>query len=435
MNFINNKKIWNAWSMYDWANSVHNLVITTVIFPIYYHATAVGIDGSDNVLFFGFEVNNNSLYSFTISAAAMTLVFLSPILTSIADYSGRKKMFMKFFCYLGAASCAYFYFFTKESLDSVMIAFGLSIVGWGGSIVFYNSYIPQIATEDNFDKLSARGFVFGYIGSVILLIFNLLMILKPDLFGLTEADSKSGLTSRIAFLTVGIWWFGFAQIPFYFLPKDNSKKFELSWIKKGIKELRKVILEVRQNKILTKFLTAYFTYYLGVMTVIYVATLFAEDELKIPRDGLIATLLVIQLVAIPGSYLASYLSRKFGNSVALRIQVFIWFLVPLGAYFTTTANQFYVIAGMVGLVMGGIQSLSRSTFAKLIPEDIKHTASYFSLYDILEKASITTGTFIFGYLNSITGNMRTSILFLMVAFFLGFLLLMRVPSKTVYHDK
>jgi UMF1 family MFS transporter len=421
--------------MYDWANSVHNLVITTVIFPIYYHATAVGIDGSDNVLFFGFEVNNNSLYSFTISAAAMTLVFLSPILTSIADYSGRKKMFMKFFCYLGAASCAYFYFFTKESLDSVMIAFGLSIVGWGGSIVFYNSYIPQIATEDNFDKLSARGFVFGYIGSVVLLIFNLLMILKPDLFGLTEADSKSGLTSRIAFLTVGIWWFGFAQIPFYFLPKDNSKKFELSWIKKGIKELRKVILEVRQNKILTKFLTAYFTYYLGVMTVIYVATLFAEDELKIPRDGLIATLLVIQLVAIPGSYLASYLSRKFGNSVALRIQVFIWFLVPLGAYFTTTANQFYVIAGMVGLVMGGIQSLSRSTFAKLIPEDIKHTASYFSLYDILEKASITTGTFIFGYLNAITGNMRTSILFLMVAFFLGFLLLMRVPSKTVYHDK
>jgi UMF1 family MFS transporter len=421
--------------MYDWANSVHNLVITTVIFPIYYHATAVGIDGSDNVLFFGFEVNNNSLYSFTISAAAMTLVFLSPILTSIADYSGRKKMFMKFFCYLGAASCAYFYFFTKESLDSVMIAFGLSIVGWGGSIVFYNSYIPQIATEDNFDKLSARGFVFGYIGSVVLLIFNLLMILKPDLFGLTEADSKSGLTSRIAFLTVGIWWFGFAQIPFYFLPKDNSKKFELSWIKKGIKELRKVILEVRQNKILTKFLTAYFTYYLGVMTVIYVATLFAEDELKIPRDGLIATLLVIQLVAIPGSYLASYLSRKFGNSVALRIQVFIWFLVPLGAYFTTTANQFYVIAGMVGLVMGGIQSLSRSTFAKLIPEDINHTASYFSLYDILEKASITTGTFIFGYLNSITGNMRTSILFLMVAFFLGFLLLMRVPSKTVYHDK
>jgi MFS transporter, UMF1 family len=434
MNFINNKKIWNAWSMYDWANSVHNLVITTVIFPIYYHATAVGIDGGSTVKFFGFAVNNNSLYSFTISAAALVLVFLSPILTSIADYSGRRKLFMKFFCYLGAASCAYFYFFTKESLNSVMIAFGLSIVGWGGSIVFYNSYIPQIATEENFDKLSARGFVFGYIGSVILLITNLLMILKPEIFGLTEADSKSGLTSRISFLTVGIWWFGFAQIPFYFLPKDNSKKFELSWIKKGIKELRSVILEIRQNKILTKFLTAYFTYYLGVMTVIYVATLFAEDELKIPRDGLIATLLVIQLVAIPGSYLASYLSRKFGNSVSLRIQVFIWFLVPLGAYFTTTATQFYVIAGMVGLVMGGIQSLSRSTFAKLIPEDIKHTASYFSLYDILEKAAITTGTFIFGYLNAITGSMRTSILFLMVAFFLGFILLMRVPSKTVYHN-
>jgi MFS transporter, UMF1 family len=432
MNFINNKKTWNAWSMYDWANSVHNLVITTVIFPIYYHATAVGKDGGNMVTFFGFEVNNNSLYSYTISAAALALVFLSPVLTSIADYSGRKKVFMKFFCYLGAAACSYFYFFTKESLNSVMIAFGLSIVGWGGSVVFYNSFIPQIATEENYDKLSARGFVFGYIGSVILLIVNLLMILKPEIFGLDEADSKSGLTSRLAFLTVGIWWFVFAQIPFYYLPKDNNTKFEIGWIKKGILELKNVILEVRQNKILTRFLTAYFTYYLGVMTVIYVATLFAEDELKIPRDGLITTLLLIQLVAIPGSYLASYLSKKFGNSIALRIEVFIWFLVPLAAYFTTTAEQFYAIAGLVGLVMGGIQSLSRSTFAKLIPEKITHTASYFSLYDILEKSSIMCGTLIFGLLNAITGSMRLSILFLMVAFFLGFLLLMRIPSKHVY---
>ena len=434
MNYINNKKIWNAWSMYDWSNSVHNLVITTVIFPIYYHATAIGKNGSDLVTFFGFEINNNTLYTYTISAAALALVLLSPILTSIADYSGRKKMFMKFFCYLGAASCAYFFFFTKENLNSVMIAFGLSIVGWGGSVVFYNSFIPQIATEENYDKLSARGFVFGYIGSVILLVFNLLMILKPELFGLSKADSDSGLTSRIAFLTVGIWWLGFAQIPFYFLPKDQSKPFQVSWIKKGLLGLRDVILEVRQNKILTKFLTAYFTYYLGVMTVIYVATLFAEGELKIPRDGLIATLLLIQLVAIPGSYLASFLSRKLGNSRALQIEVAVWFLVPLGAYFTTSANEFYIIACVVGLVMGGVQSLSRSTYSKLIPEDAGHTAAYFSLYDILEKASIMAGTFIFGFLNSYTGSMRISILFLMVAFFVGFLLLLRIPSKNVYHD-
>lgn len=434
MNYINNKKIWNAWSMYDWANSVHNLVITTVIFPMYYHATAIGKDGGNMVEFFGFEVNNNSLYSYSISAAALLLVFLSPILTSIADYSGRRKFFMKFFCYLGSFSVMYFYFFTKGNLNNTMIAFALSIVGWGGSVVFYNSFIPQIATEENYDKLSARGFVFGYIGSVILLVFNLLIILKPEFFGLSKADTESGLTSRISFLTVGIWWVVFAQIPFYFLPKDRSKPFEAKWIKLGIKELKKVIIEIKSNRLLTKFLTAYFTYYLGVMTVIYVATLFAQDELKIPRDGLIATLLLIQLVAIPGSYLASYLSRLFGNSIALRIEVLIWLLVPIGAYFTTTAEQFYVIAAMVGLVMGGIQSLSRSTFAKLIPEDISHTASYFSFYDILEKGSITAGTFIFGLINALTGSMRNSILFLVVVFALGFLLLLRLPSKHVYHQ-
>ncbi len=432
MNYINNKKIWNAWSMYDWANSVHNLVITTVIFPIYYHATAIGEDGGDMVKFFGYEINNNTLYSYTISLAAATLVILSPILTSIADYSGRRKFFMKFFCYLGAASCAYFYFFTKGNLNSVMIAFGLSIIGWGGSVVFYNSFIPQIASEENYDKLSARGYVFGYIGSVILLVFNLVMILKPDLFGFSEADAKSGLTSRIAFLTVGIWWFGFAQIPFYFLPKDEKKPVKFTWIKKGLQELKVVFFEIQQNNILKKFLSAYFAYYLGVMTVIYVATIFADQELKIPRDGLIATLLLIQLVAIPGSYFASFLSKKFGNSIALRIEVSVWFLVPLGAYFSRSAEDFYVIACFVGMVMGGIQSLSRSTFAKLIPDNASHPASYFSIFDILEKASITTGTFIFGYLNAATGSMRTAILFLMVAFAIGFLLLLRVPSKHVY---
>jgi MFS transporter, UMF1 family len=436
MTYLNNKKIWNAWCMYDWANSVHNLVIITVIFPIYYNEVfADAIEGGKLVNFFGYAVNSNSLYSYTISAASFLMVLLSPILTSIADYSGRPKIFMKFFCYLGAICCAYFFFLNKGDIENVMIAFGLSIIGWGGSVVFYNSYLPQIASEENLDKLSARGFVFGYIGSVILLVFNLLMIIKPDLFGFTEEEGKSGITSRIAFLTVGIWWFAFAQIPFYFLPKDKSTKFQFSWIKKGLLEIKKVFFEIQANDNLKKFCSAYFAYYLGVMTVIYVATLFAKQELKIPRDGLITTLLLIQLVAIPGSYLASYLSRKFGNSIALRIQVFIWFLVPLGAYFTTNATQFYVIAGLVGMVMGGIQSLSRSTFAKLIPDDISHTASYFSLYDILEKASITAGTLIFGITNTITGSMRTSILFLMVAFLIGFLLLLRLPSKHVYHTK
>lgn len=437
MALVNNKKIWNAWSMYDWANSVHNLVIITVIFPIYYQSTVQVtevVDGKNLVEFFNFKFDKNALYTFTISAASMLLVFLSPILTGIADYSGRKKVFMKFFCYLGAASCSYFYFFTPDNLEFTIIAFGLSIIGWGGSLVFYNAFIPQIATEENYDKLSARGFAFGYVGSVILLVFNLLLIMKPTLFGLTQADSDSGYTTRLAFIAVGVWWAGFAQIPFYSLPKDESKPFQSHFLRNGVKQLLEVFSKVRKSKYLKRFLSAFLIYDMGVMTVIYVATLFANEELEIPRAGLITVLLMIQLIAIPGSYFASFLSSRFGNTIALRTEILLWTCVPIAAYFTTTANQFYAIACLVGLVMGGIQSLSRSTFAKFIPEGETETSAYFAFYDITEKVAMTLGTFIFAFILDQTGNMRNSILFLILLFIVGFLLLTRIPSKTVYSN-
>lgn len=434
----NQKKVLNAWTMYDWANSVHNLVITTVVFPMYFLATtsekdATGKVTNDIVDFFGLHIQNSVLYSYTISAATLLLVILTPILTPLADSSGRRKLFMKLFCYLGAASCAYFFFFTRNNINPVVIAFGLSIVGWGGSIVFYNSFLPVIATEDRFDNLSAKGFTMGYIGSVILLIVNLLMIMKPTLFGLTQADSDSGFTARISFLTVGIWWALFAQIPFYYLPKDEPKSFKTGRVTTGFQELRKVIKEIRSHKLITKFLMAFLFYDMGVMTVIYVATIFADKELHIEKQGLIITLLLIQLIAIPGSYLASWLSNKFGNTKGLLVFIFIWSFMPLAAYFTTTQNEFYVIAAIVGLVMGGIQSLSRSTFAKLIPDNTTDTASYFGFYDIVEKVAITLGTLIFGAVGQITGNMRNSVLTILVFFIVGFLLLMRVPSKKIYH--
>ena len=434
----NQKKVMNAWTMYDWANSVHNLVITTVVFPMYFLATTSVKDANGKVIndivdFFGLKVQNSVLYSYTISVATLILVILNPILTPLADSSGRRKLFMKIFCYLGAASCAYFYFFTKDNVNSAVIAFGLSIMGWGGSIVFYNSFLPEIATEDRFDNLSAKGFTMGYIGSVILLVFNLALIMKPTIFGLTQADSDSGFTARISFLTVGIWWALFAQIPFYYLPKDQPKTFKTGRLTTGFGELKKVLLEVRKNKLITKFLMSFFFYDMGVMTVIYVATIFADKELHIEKAGLIITLLLIQLIAIPGSYLASWLSSKLGNTKALMIFIFIWSFMPLAAYFTTTQNEFYVIAAVVGLVMGGIQSLSRSTFAKLLPDNTKETASYFGFYDIIEKLAITLGTLIFGLVGQFTGSMRNSVLTILVFFIIGFLLLMRVPSKKIYH--
>jgi UMF1 family MFS transporter len=433
----NQKKVLTAWTMYDWANSVHNLVIITVIFPMYFLSTTTIKDAQGNVIddvvnFFGFHVQNSVLYSYTISIATLLLVLLNPILTPLADSSGRRKFFMKLFCYLGAASCAYFYFFTKNNVAWVVVAFGLSIMGWGGSIVFYNSFLPEIATEDRFDNLSARGFMMGYIGSVLLLIFNLIMIMKPEFVGLTQADSDSGFTARVSFLTVGLWWALFAQIPFYYLPKDHIKPLDGNLFSSSFHELAKVLKEVRQNKLVTRFLLSFLFFDMGVMTVIYVATIFADKELHIEKTGLIVTLLLIQLIAIPGSFLASWLSSKLGNTKALLVEIFIWGLMPLAAYFTTTDKEFYVIAAIVGLVMGGIQSLSRSTYAKLIPENTEDTASYFGFYDIIEKIAITLGTLLFGFVEQITGNMRNSVLVILVFFIVGFLLLMRIPSKKIY---
>ncbi len=433
----NQKKVLTAWTMYDWANSVHNLVIITVVFPMYFLATTTVKDAdgkvvNDIVNFFGFHVKNSVLYSYAISAATILLVILNPILTPLADSSGRRKLFMKLFCYLGAASCAYFFFFTKDNVSWVVVAFGLSIMGWGGSIVFYNSFLPEIATEDRFDNLSARGFMMGYVGSVILLVFNLIMIMKPEFVGLTQADSDSGFTARVSFLTVGLWWALFAQIPFYYLPKDQVKPLEGNWLSSSLHELGKVLKEVKKNKLLTRFLAAFFFYDMGVMTVIYVATIFADKELHIEKTGLIVTLLLIQLIAIPGSFLASWLSGKFGNTKALLIEIFVWALMPLAAYFTTTPMEFYIIASIVGLVMGGIQSLSRSTYAKLIPENTEDTASYFGFYDIVEKIAIALGTLLFGFVEQITGNMRNSVLVILVFFIVGFLLLMRIPSRKIY---
>ncbi len=428
----NNAKITNAWCMYDWANSVHNLVIITAIFPIYFTATTAGADGKGMVNFFGFMVKNTTLYAYAVSFGSLILVVLNPILTSMADVSGRKKFFMRIFCYLGSACCAYLYFFTKDNVNSAVIAFALSIVGWGGSVVFYNSFLPEIASEDLLDRISARGFAFGYVGSILLLVFNLLLIKKPEFFGLTVAETQSGFTSRISFLTVGIWWALFAQIPFYFLPKDKGTNFDAFSLSKGFRDLRHIVAGLKHKPLIAKFLSAYFVYYMGVMTVIYVATIFAQQELHIPQAGLITTLVLIQVVAIPGSYLASILSEKYGNTVALRIEIFVWAFVPIGAYFTTNEYQFYAIAAVVGLVMGGVQSLSRSTYSKLLPENGPDNTKYFGLYDVLEKLATSLGTFTFGFVAQLTGSLRDSLLFLIVVFGAGFLLLMRIPSKKIY---
>ena len=424
----NNPTVTRAWCFYDWANSVYSLVITSTIFPIYFSAVSRKPDGTSIVDFLGFQLDSSVLFTYAISSAFLIIAFLSPFLTAIADYSGRKKLFLQLFCYLGSLACAGLYFFTKETFDISVVLFVLATIGFSGSIVFYNAYLPEIATEDQYDRLSARGFSMGYIGSVILLIFNLMMIMKPQWFGIA-ADNTS-LPPRIAFLTTGIWWFVFAQYTFYHLPGNvYQRKPKGSWILNGFKELKRVLDQVVELPLLKRFLLAYFFYNMGVQTVMYLAAIFGEVELRLPSEVLIITILIIQLVAIAGAYAFARLSGKYGNIRALMVAVAIWIGICVGAYFTYGELQFYALAAVVGSVMGGIQSLSRSTYSKLIPASTIDHASYFSFYDVTEKVSIVLGTLAYCMIAQFTCSMRNSILALITFFALGLLFLFLIRGK------
>ncbi len=416
------KKIHRAWSMYDWANSAYNLVITSTIFPAYYNAvTTVTKDGvvNDKVSFFGFSVKNSSLFDYSIASAYLIIALLSPILSSIADYKGNKKLFMQLFCYLGSFSCCGLYFFTSKTVELGIIFSGLAALGYCGSIVFYNAYLPEIAIETDRDRLSAQGFAYGYVGSVILQVICFLFVLCPEWFGITD-DSFS---ARLSFVLVGLWWAGFSQITFFTLPKGIplAKDLKHSLIVNGFHELKKVWRQLKQMPVLKTYLGAFFFYSMGVQTVMLAATIFGSKELHLVQKQLITVILVIQLVAIAGAYIMAKLSEKFGNLEVLLFVVCIWIGVCVAAYYTTTATQFYAIAAVVGLVMGGIQSLSRSTYSKLMPPT-HDTASFFSFYDVTEKLAIVIGMVSFGFIDSIL-NMRSAILALIVFFVMGSLIL------------
>jgi len=429
------KKMHRAWSMYDWANSAYNLVITSTIFPTYYIAVTSDNDSNtvDYVSFFGWKVVNSSLLNYALAFAYLIIACLSPILSSVADYKGNKKRFMQIFCTLGAFACGGLYFFNHDRLELGIIMCILAAIGYCGSLVFYNAYLPEIAAAEDQDRVSAQGYAYGYIGSVLLQIVCLVFVLKPELFPFLGIEN-AGDASRFSFLLVGIWWIGFAQIPFRVLPKGTpavKAAVQSSVLTGGFKELGKVWQQIKTLPTLKRFLGAFFFYSMGVQTVMLAAAEFGSKEVKKLVDGkwvnmeagdLITTILLIQLVAIAGAMLMARISKKLGNIKVLMITVVTWILVCIGAYFTHTVMQFYMIAVVVGLVMGGIQSLSRSTYSRLMP-DTHDTASFFSFYDVTEKVAIVIGMFSFGLIEHITGNMRNAIIALIAFFVAGFIFL------------
>ncbi len=421
-----NPKTVNAWAMYDWANSVYSLVITSSIFPIFYENITANPERNDFITFLGIEFRNTALYSYTLSASFLIVALITPLLGGIADYAGRKKFFMQVFCYIGGFACMGLYFFSMEWLGFGLLMVVLAGVGFSGSQVFYNAFLPEIASSAMQDRVSAKGYALGYLGSVILLVVNLAMIMNPGLFGLPEGD----MPARISFVMVGLWWIGFAQITFATLPGNvHGRKVKGEYLYRGYLELRKVYLEMRSTHRLKRYLRAFFVYNMGVQTVMYMAVSFAKKEIEgMPDGGLITSILIIQIIAIAGAYFFSWLSAKWGNLRSLILAVIIWIVVCIIAYLITTPFQFYLLAALVGGVMGGIQSLSRSTYSKFLPDTIDN-ASYFSFYDVSDKLGIVLGTFTFGFIFEITGNLRHSALALGSFFVVGLLLLLLTPKK------
>ncbi|MBX2888593.1 MAG: MFS transporter [Ferruginibacter sp.] len=427
------KKVINGWAMYDWANSVYNLVITTTFFPVYFTTITQAAPFNGEVHFLGRTFVNTALYNYALAAAYLCVAFTMPILSSIADSRGNKKRFMQFFCALGAVACSSLFFFNSNNISLGIYCLMLAAFGFYSSLVFYNSYLPEIAAVEDHDRISARGFSFGYIGSVIMQMIGFALVIFHNKIPFFQNE---GDAVRTTFLLVGIWWFGFAQITFKRLPNSNHTGNGASLgkiISGGFVELRKVWKQFSNTPVLKRFLLAFFFYNMGVQTVMLAATNFGSKVLHLEATKLILTVVFIQLVAILGAWSISRLSSRFGNFVTLIGVVCVWIGICIAGYKMNTEIHFYILAIAVGLVMGGIQSLSRSTYSKLLPKT-KDTASFFSFYDITEKIAIVIGLSLFGVIEELTGSMRNSVLALMVFFALG-LIFLYFARKHSYHVK
>jgi UMF1 family MFS transporter len=429
------KKLLNAWAFYDWANSVYTLTIASAVFPIFYEALFSDRDHYIDV--FGMHLKNSALISFITAFAFMVVSFISPLLSGIADYVGNKKSFMKFFCYVGALSCMGLYWFDLDNIYVGLLFYFLGLLGYWGSLVFYNSYLPDIAFEEQQDRISAKGYSLGYIGSVILLIINLAMIMKPEVFNIT-GDGAAMKSMSYSFLMVGVWWILFSQYTYYYLPKgskETGQKLTRSVVFNGFKELKKVWALLKQNIPLKRYLGGFFVSSMAVQTVMLVATYFGAQEIQWSSKeestiGLIVCILIIQLVAVVGAVLTSRASEKFGNVPTLIFINGIWAVFCALAFFITLPMHFYVMATIAGFVMGGIQALSRSTYSKLLPET-EDTASFFSFYDVAEKIGIVIGMCVYGIIDQITGSPRAAIVILGIFFVTAIFLLRRVHKKDV----
>lgn len=410
--------------MYDWANSVYSLVITTAIFPIFFNALTTTRDANgeilnDTVTFFGVEFINTQLYSYVLGASFLIVIIASPLLSGIADVSGKKLQLMKLFCYMGALGCVSLFFFEPTRLEWGMASLFVANIGFWGSLGFYNAFLPEIAPPEELDRLSARGYAMGYIGSVLLLLACLALIM--------------GIGSHLtpwAFILVGVWWVAWAQPAFRRLPSNPfGKKISSDLFAHGFRELKKVAEDIKGRKDLVRYLLGFFVLSMALQTIMLMASSFGIKEINLKDNELIIAIIAVQLLSIPGAFFVSWVSSRLGNIKTLIGCILVWAMVCVYAYgLVNDVNGFYVAAGVIGFMMGGTQSLNRSTYSKMLPKTEDH-ASYFSFYEVLEKSGLVIGMFSWGYIEGFTGSMRSSILALIIFFAISLAFLNFIPRR------
>ena len=417
------EQVKKAWTMYDWANSVYSLVITTAIFPIFFNALTsdrneAGEIINDTVIFWGRELINTQLYSYVLGASFLFVIIASPLLSGMADVTGRKLQLMKIFCYSGAIGCISLYFFNPAHLEWSMAALFLANIGFWGSLGFYNAFLPEIAPPEEHDRLSAKGFAMGYVGSVLLLLVCLGLIIGVGSF-----------MTPWAFVLVAIWWIGWSQPTFRTLPYNpHDKKITRDLFSRGFKELRQVARDMSGRKDLIRFLWAFFVLSMALQTIMLMASSFGIKEVNLDDNELIIAIIAVQLLSIPGAFFMSWVSGKIGNIKTLMGCVVVWAGVCLYTYsLVSDVTGFYVAAGIIGFMMGGTQSLNRSSYSKMLPETDDH-ASYFSFYEVLEKGGLIIGMFSWGYIEGFTGSMRSSLLALIAFFAISLVFLQLIPK-------
>ncbi len=426
----NDKKTINAWCSYDIANSVYRLLITAVLFPIYYQFVCEKAFADGIIKLGNFSIKDTVIYEFSLLIGYVVVVVLLPLLSGIADYGGKRRRYMQVFTLLGASACIGLFWFEGSNIlyGSALIA--IAAISFEGSVLFYDSFLSDIATPDRQDKVSAKGYAWGYVGSVFVLLINIFMIYNYDTLGFKSEMQ----VIRFSFIEVGIWWALLAQISIHFI-KEEKKEKQNDRIRKGIKELKKVARIVMKDKVKKRFLSAFLFYSMGIQTIMLIAAMFGKVEIGISNDKLTVTILILQLVAVVGAIFFGWVSTKTGNKTSMLIMLFIWLLVCFSAYFVYSEIAFYFLAAGIGLVMGGIQSQSRSTYSKLIPSDSERKASFFSFYNITEKIAIVLGMFTFGFIDHITGSMRNSTMILASFFIVAIIILYITPLYVTKNQK